>query len=77
MTSRFPAVHGAPIHIGDPEAIGVSSIQHPDFGDPVTIREGEVPVFWACGVTPQSIAMETKPEIMITHALTYVHNGHS
>ncbi|MBT2647573.1 putative hydro-lyase [Bacillus sp. ISL-34] len=68
VTSRFPAVHGAPIHIGDPEAIGVSSIQHPDFGDPVTIREGEVPVFWACGVTPQSIAMETKPEIMITHA---------
>lgn len=68
VTSRFPAVHGAPIHIGDPEAIGVSSIQHPDFGDPVTIREGEIPVFWACGVTPQSIAMETKPEIMITHA---------
>ncbi|WP_350302371.1 putative hydro-lyase [Peribacillus frigoritolerans] len=72
VTSRFPAVHGAPIHIGDPEAIGVSSIQQPDFGDPVTIREGEVPVFWACGVTPQSIAMETKPEIMITHAPGYM-----
>ncbi|MED3832220.1 putative hydro-lyase [Peribacillus frigoritolerans] len=72
VTSRFPAVHGAPIHIGAPEAIGVSSIQHPDFGDPVTIREGEVPVFWACGVTPQSIAMETKPEIMITHAPGYM-----
>ncbi|MGE7762980.1 putative hydro-lyase [Peribacillus sp. NPDC097895] len=68
VTSRFPAVHGGPIHIGDPEAIGVSSIENPDFGDAVTIREGEVPVFWACGVTPQSIAMETKPEIMITHA---------
>ncbi|MFI8493013.1 putative hydro-lyase [Peribacillus butanolivorans] len=68
VTSRFPAVHGGPIHIGDPEAIGVSSIQQPDFGDAVTIREGEVPVFWACGVTPQSIAMETKPAIMITHA---------
>ncbi|MBK5446537.1 putative hydro-lyase [Peribacillus sp. TH16] len=68
VTSRFPAVHGGPIHIGDPGAIGVSNIQQPDFGDAVTIREGEVPVFWACGVTPQSIAMETKPAIMITHA---------
>ncbi|MGE7767367.1 putative hydro-lyase [Peribacillus sp. NPDC096540] len=68
VTSRFPAVHGGPIHIGDPEAIGVSCIDEPDFGDAVTIREGEVPVFWACGVTPQSIAMETKPAIMITHA---------
>ncbi|WP_148358577.1 putative hydro-lyase [Peribacillus simplex] len=68
VTSRFPAVHGGPIHIGDPEAIGVSNIKQPDFGDAVTIREGEVPVFWACGVTPQSIAMETKPAIMITHA---------
>ncbi|MCK1993715.1 putative hydro-lyase [Peribacillus muralis] len=68
VTSRFPAVHGGPIHIGDPEAIGVSNIQHPDFGDPVTVHPGEVPVFWACGVTPQAIAVETKPEIMITHA---------
>ncbi|MBK5502151.1 putative hydro-lyase [Peribacillus sp. TH14] len=68
VTSRFPAVHGGPIHIGDPGVIGVSNIQQPDFGDAVTIREGEVPVFWACGVTPQSIAMETKPAIMITHA---------
>ncbi|AMM92800.1 putative hydro-lyase [Peribacillus simplex] len=72
VTSRFPAVHGGPIHIGDPEAIGVSNIQQPDFGDAVTIREGEVPVFWACGVTPQSIAMETKPSIMITHAPGYM-----
>lgn len=68
VTSRFPAVHGAPIHIGDPSAIGVADIHQPDFGDAVTVREGEVPVFWACGVTPQSIAMETKPAIMITHA---------
>ena len=49
-------------------SIGISDIHQPDFGDAVTIREGEVPVFWACGVTPQSIAMETKPAIMITHA---------
>ena len=68
VTSRFPAVHGGPIHIGDPSVIGISNIHQPDFGDAVTIREGEVPVFWACGVTPQSIAMETKPAIMITHS---------
>ncbi|MFC7395370.1 putative hydro-lyase [Scopulibacillus cellulosilyticus] len=72
VTSRFPDVHGAPVHIGDPGAIGIKDIQKPDFGDSVTIREGEVPVFWACGVTPQSIAMETKPSIMITHAPGYM-----
>ncbi|TCP23743.1 uncharacterized protein YcsI (UPF0317 family) [Scopulibacillus darangshiensis] len=68
VTSRYPAVHGGPIHIGDPSVIGVQDVDQPDFGDAVTIREGEVPVFWACGVTPQAIAMETKPAIMITHA---------
>jgi len=68
VTSRFPAVHGAPVHIGDPSVIGIQAIDRPDFGDPVTIRDGEVPVFWACGVTPQAVAMQSKPEIMITHA---------
>ena len=68
ITSRFPAVHGAPIHLGDPEVIGIKDIAKPDFGDPVTIRPGEVPVFWACGVTPQAVAMTVKPELMITHA---------
>jgi uncharacterized protein YcsI (UPF0317 family) len=68
VTSRFPAVHGAPIHIGSPESIGIQDISRPDFGDPVTIKEGEVPVFWACGVTPQAVAMHVKPDIMITHA---------
>lgn len=68
VTSRFPAVHGAPVQIGHPEAIGIRDVMQPDFGDAVTIRPGEVPVFWACGVTPQAIAMETKPDIMITHA---------
>jgi uncharacterized protein YcsI (UPF0317 family) len=68
VTSRFPAVHGAPIHIGDPERIGITDINNPDFGDAVQINPGEVPVFWACGVTPQSVAMTTKPELMITHA---------
>ncbi|WP_079508778.1 putative hydro-lyase [Mesobacillus jeotgali] len=68
VTSRFPSVHGAPVHIGNPEAIGIPDLNNPDFGDKVTIREGEVPVFWACGVTPQAVAMHVKPDIMITHA---------
>lgn len=68
VTSRFPSVHGAPIHLGDPNSIGIKNIQEPDFGDPVTVHEGEVPVFWACGVTPQAAAMHTRPEWMITHA---------
>lgn len=68
ITSRFPGVHGAPIHIGDPSLIGIVDISKPDFGDAVTIKDGEVPVFWACGVTPQAVAMQSKPSIMITHA---------
>jgi uncharacterized protein YcsI (UPF0317 family) len=68
VTSRFPSVHGAPVHIGSPESIGIRDIRNPDFGDPVEVRDGEVPVFWACGVTPQAVAMHVKPEIMITHA---------
>ena len=68
ITSRFPAVHGAPIHIGDPSLIGIKDISKPDFGDAVTLKDGEIPVFWACGVTPQAVAMESKPSIMITHA---------
>ncbi|MHB8991488.1 MAG: D-glutamate cyclase family protein, partial [Chloroflexota bacterium] len=68
VTSRFPSVHGAPVHIGDPAQIGIKDLSKPDFGDPVTIKPGEVPVFWACGVTPQAVAMQSKPEFMITHA---------
>ena len=68
VTSRFPNAHGAPLHIGDPRAIGVSDLASPDFGDPPTIGEGEVPLFWACGVTPQAVAMESKLPLMITHA---------
>lgn len=68
VTSRFPDVHGAPVHIGNPEQIGINDLDKPDFGERSEIKEGEVPVFWACGVTPQSIAMTSKPEIMITHA---------
>lgn len=68
ITSRFPSVHGAPVHVGNPEAIGIQHINQPDFGDAVTVHPGEIPVFWACGVTPQAVAMHVKPEIMITHA---------
>lgn len=71
-TSRFPQVHGAPIHIGDPSLIGIKDINLPDFGDSSIIKEDEVPVFWACGVTPQSIAMTSKPELMITHSPGYM-----
>ncbi|WP_069999020.1 putative hydro-lyase [Cellulosilyticum sp. I15G10I2] len=68
ITSRYPSVHGAPIHIGNPHDIGIRNIDKPDFGDPVEIKPGEVPVFWPCGVTPQAVAMNVKPEIMITHS---------
>ena len=68
VTSRFPATHGAPIHIGDPTAIGIKDISRPDFGDSVEILSGEEPVFWACGVTPQAVALNSKPSLMITHA---------
>jgi uncharacterized protein YcsI (UPF0317 family) len=67
VCSRFPRAHGAPVHIGDPEAIGIRDLSRPDFGDPVEIRAGEVPVFWACGVTPQAVAMEVRPPFLITH----------
>jgi uncharacterized protein YcsI (UPF0317 family) len=68
ITASMPRVHGVPVHIGDPAAIGIHDIMHPDFGDPVTIKPGEVPVFWCCGVTTQSVVMEAKPSICITHA---------
>lgn len=68
VTSRFPSVHGAPVHIGNPEDIGIKSLCEPDFGDAVSVEKGETPVFWACGVTPQAVAMASKPKLMITHA---------
>ena len=68
VTSRFPAVHGSPVHIGEPAAIGVSDVNTPDLGEPVEFNEGDVPVFWACGVTPQAVAMKSKPPLMITHS---------
>lgn len=68
ITAAMPRVHGAPVHIGCPEAIGIKDITKPDFGDAVTIREGETPVFWPCGVTPQAVLMASKPPFAITHA---------
>lgn len=68
ITSRFPLAHGAPVHIGDPSAIGIRDVMKPDWGVGVTIKPGEIPVFWACGVTPQTVALEARVEIMITHA---------
>jgi len=67
ITTRFPAVHGAPVHLGKPELIGISDLSKPDYGDPVPLNEDELPVFWACGVTPQSVVATVKPELCITH----------
>src|SRR5262245_8019261 len=67
ITTRFPAVHGAPVHIGKPEQIGIKDVMKPDYGDAVDVREDELPVFWACGVTPQSVIATVKPEFCITH----------
>ena len=68
ITAQMPRVHGMPVQIGFPEAIGIRDLAHPDYGDAVTIREGEVPVFWPCGVTPQAVVMHSKPPVVITHA---------
>lgn len=68
ITARFPGVHGAPVHMGDPAAIGIRDLNRPDYGDGVEIRPGEIPVFWACGVTPQAALLAAKPPIAITHA---------
>ncbi|MBB2748820.1 UNVERIFIED_ORG: uncharacterized protein YcsI (UPF0317 family) [Microbispora rosea subsp. rosea] len=68
VTSRYPAVHGAPVHVGDPAALGIADLGTPDFGDPVEVRDGELPVFWACGVTPQAAVMRSRPPFAIGHA---------
>tara|TARA_R110002049_G_scaffold100883_2_gene245288 strand:- start:72 stop:854 length:783 start_codon:yes stop_codon:yes gene_type:complete len=68
ICSRFPAVHGAPIHLGDPALIGIADIQRPDYGDRVSINSGELPLFWACGVTPQLALAAARPPLAITHS---------
>jgi uncharacterized protein YcsI (UPF0317 family) len=67
VTTRFPAVHGAPVHIGKPESIGIKDLGRPDWGDAVPVHDDELPVFWACGVTPQSVIMAARPDFCITH----------
>jgi uncharacterized protein YcsI (UPF0317 family) len=67
ICSRFPRAHGAPIHFGSPDEIGIGDLNKPDYGDAVEIDPGEVPVFWACGVTPQAALVEAKPPFAITH----------
>ena len=68
ITRDYPAVHGSPVHLAHPGMIGIKDLDKPDYGDAVTVRKNEIPVFWACGVTPQSAAVVAKPPIMITHA---------
>jgi len=67
ITRMYPLAHGEPVHIGNPEDIGIVDINQPDFGDAVEMKAGDVPVFWPCGVTPQNAAKNAKPNIMITH----------
>ncbi|PWE48185.1 putative hydro-lyase [Thioclava sp. NG1] len=68
ICQRFPLAHGAPVHLGDPSQIGIADIDAPDYGDPPVIEPGDIPVFWACGVTPQAAIVTAKPGLAITHA---------
>ncbi len=68
ITARFPNVHGAPVHLGNPAEIGITDLANPDYGDAVDVRSGEIPVFWACGVTPQAAITQARPAFCITHA---------
>jgi uncharacterized protein YcsI (UPF0317 family) len=68
ISGRYPGVHGAPVHVGDPAGLGIADLARPDFGDPVEVAAGEVPVFWACGVTPQAAIMASGVPFAVTHA---------
>jgi uncharacterized protein YcsI (UPF0317 family) len=72
VTAAYPLAHGAPLHAGDPAAIGIPDLSRPDWGDAIDIRPDEIPVFWACGVTPQAVIARTRPELAITHAPGYM-----
>ena len=67
LSARYPHAHGAPVHVGDPKAIGIADLSRPEYGEPVAIHPGEVPVFWGCGVTSQAVAIAARVELMITH----------
>ena len=68
ITKRYPRVHGDPIHIGSPEKIGININKKPDWGDEIELASDDIPVFWACGVTPQAVVLESRPEFCITHS---------
>ncbi len=68
VTGRMPQVHGAPVHVGAPEGLGIADLDRPDFGESIQAQDGDVPVFWACGVTPQAALMASRPPFAITHA---------
>jgi uncharacterized protein YcsI (UPF0317 family) len=72
ICTRFGRAHGTPVHIGDPAGLGIADLNRPDFGDPTEVRPGEVPVFWACGVTPQAAVMTARPPLVITHRPGYM-----
>lgn len=67
-SSLLPAVHGGPVHCGEPAGLGIADLSRPDFGDPVVAEPDDIPVFWACGVTPQAAVMASRPPFAITHA---------
>ena len=75
ITSKYPDVHGEPVHIGYPEMIGINDLSQPDYGDSVEVRKDEIPVFWACGVTPQNVMLNAKPSLAITHAPGFMFVG--
>jgi uncharacterized protein YcsI (UPF0317 family) len=68
VSARYPAMHGPPVHVGDPADLGITDLTRPDFGDPVAFEQDDVPVFWACGVTPQAAVMASRPSYAVTHA---------
>ena len=72
ITAKYPGAHGAPVHWGDPSEIGIADVGSTDYGDAVEIREGEVPVFWACGVTPQTALEAAKLPVAVTHSPGYM-----
>ena len=67
VCEQFPLAHGAPVHVGDPAILGIGDLNKPDYGDAVPMRPGETPVFWACGVTPQAVALAARLPLLITH----------
>jgi uncharacterized protein YcsI (UPF0317 family) len=68
ISGRYPTMHGAPVHVGDPGSLGVRDLEEPEFGDPISMEEDQIPVFWACGVTPQAVVMKAALPLVITHS---------